>query len=53
MTFTLDPEVAAVLEAALENNGPPPTPPIGDVQTRRAALDAMSGVLQQSGAAAR
>lgn len=41
MTFTLDPEVAAVLEAALENNGPPPTPPIGDVQTRRAALDAM------------
>jgi acetyl esterase/lipase len=41
MTFSLDPEVAAVLRAALEKNGPPPTPPAGDVQTRRAALDAM------------
>lgn len=41
MTFSLDPEVAAVLQAALEKNGPPPTPPAGDVQTRRTALDAM------------
>jgi hypothetical protein len=37
MTFSLDPEVGAVLQAALEKNGPP----AGDVQTRRAALDAM------------
>jgi hypothetical protein len=41
MTSSLDPEVAAVLQAALEKNGPPPTPPAGDVQSRRAALDAM------------
>ena len=41
MTFTLDAEVAAVLQAALEKNGPPPTPPAGDVQTRRVTLDAM------------
>jgi acetyl esterase/lipase len=41
LTFTLDVEVAAVLEAALEKNGPPSAPPIGDVQTRRVTLDAM------------
>ena len=41
MTFTLDPQVAAVLEAALEHNGPPPQPPVDDVPTRRTALDAM------------
>jgi acetyl esterase/lipase len=41
LTFTMDAEVAAVLEAALEKNGRPPTPQIGDVQTRRVTLDAM------------
>ena len=41
MTFTLDAEVAAVLQAALGKNGPPPTPQIGDVQTRRVTLGAM------------
>ena len=41
MTFTMDAEVPAVLQAALEKNGPPPTPPAGDVQTRRVTLDAM------------
>ncbi len=41
MTFTMDAEVAAVLQAALGKNGPPPTPEIGDVQTRRVTLDAM------------
>ena len=30
-----------VLQAALEKNGPPPTPQIGDVQIRRVTLDAM------------
>jgi acetyl esterase/lipase len=43
LTFTLDAEVAAVLEAAVEKNGPPPTLPVGDVAGRRAALDAMLG----------
>jgi acetyl esterase/lipase len=41
MTFTLDPQVAAVLAAAFEQNGPPPAPPAGDVAGRRVALDAM------------
>ncbi len=41
MTFTLDAQVAAVLAAAFEQNGPPPAPPAGDVATRRVALDAM------------
>src|ERR1039458_9110993 len=41
LTFTMDAEVAAVLQAALEKNGPPPTPQIGDVPTRRVTLDAM------------
>lgn len=41
MPFALDPEVAAVLAAAAEQNGPPPAPPVGDVAGRRAALDAM------------
>ncbi|MFJ4654446.1 alpha/beta hydrolase [Nocardia sp. NPDC088792] len=38
MTFALDPEIAAALEAYGE---PPATPPIGDVETRRTELDAM------------
>jgi acetyl esterase/lipase len=41
MTFTLDAQVAAVLAAAFERSGPPPTPPAGDVAGRRAALNAM------------
>jgi len=43
MTFTPDAEVAAVLAAAIEQNGPPPAPPAGDVASRRVALDAMLG----------
>ncbi len=41
MTFTLNAEVAAVLAAATEQNGPPPALPAGDVAGRRAALDPM------------
>ena len=41
MTFTLDAQVAAVLAAAFERSGPPPAPPVGDVASRRVALDAM------------
>jgi acetyl esterase/lipase len=41
MTFTLDPQVAEVLAAAAERSGPPPTPPVGDVEGRRTALNAM------------
>ena len=41
MTFTLDAQVATVLAAAIEQNGPPPSPPAGDVAARRVALDAM------------
>lgn len=41
MTFALDTEVARVLQAALEKNGPPPAPPADDVRTRRVTLDAM------------
>lgn len=41
MPFTLNPEVAAVLTAALEANGPPPALAQGDVAGRRVALDAM------------
>jgi hypothetical protein len=38
MTFTLDPEVAVVLEQA----GPMPAPPpVGDVEARRGALNGM------------
>ena len=43
MTFTPDAQVAAVLAAAIEQNGPPPAPPVGDVASRRVALDAMLG----------
>jgi acetyl esterase/lipase len=43
MTFTLDAQVAAVLAAATEQNGPPPVLPAGDVASRRVALDAMLG----------
>jgi acetyl esterase/lipase len=43
MTFTLDAQVAAVLATALERSGPPPAPPVGDVASRRFALDAMLG----------
>ncbi len=42
MSFTLDPEVAATLQAMAEANGPLPVPPpVGDVQARRGALNAM------------
>ncbi len=41
MTFSVDPEVGAVLAAAFESNGPPPTPPVGDIDGRRAALNPM------------
>jgi len=41
VTFSLDPEVGAVLAAAIESNGPPPTPPAGDIEGRRAALNPM------------
>jgi len=41
MSFTLNPDVAAVLTAAMESNGAPPTAPVGDVASRRPALDAM------------
>jgi acetyl esterase/lipase len=41
MAFTLNPEVAAVLAAAIAQNGPPPALPVGDVASRRVALDAM------------
>jgi acetyl esterase/lipase len=41
MTFSFDPEVAAVLEQAMGSGGPPPAPPVGDVETRRTALNAM------------
>ena len=43
MTFTLDAQVAAVLAAALARSGLPPSLPVGDVASRRAALDAMLG----------
>ena len=43
MTFTLDAQVAAVLAAAFERSGPPPALPVGDVASRRVALDAMLG----------
>ena len=34
MSFTLDPEVAATLQAIAEQNGPQPAPPpVGDVAT--------------------
>ena len=41
MTFSMDPEVGAVLAAAFESNGPPPMPPAGDIDSRRAALNLM------------
>ena len=41
MTFTLDPEVAAVVGPAIGQNGPPPAPSVGDIAGRRAALDPM------------
>ena len=41
MTFSMDPEVGAVLAAAFESNGPPPMPPVGDIDGRRAALNPM------------
>src|ERR1700722_8821959 len=43
MTFTPDAQVAAVLAAAIEQNGPPPALRVGDVASRRVALDAMLG----------
>ena len=41
MTFAVDPEVGAVLAAATESNGPPPTLAAGDIDGRRAALNPM------------
>lgn len=42
MTFAMDPEVAAVLATMAETSGPMPAPPaVGDVDNRRAALNAM------------
>ena len=41
MTFSMDPEVGAVLAAAIGSNGPPPMPPVGDIEGRRAALNPM------------
>jgi hypothetical protein len=38
---TMDAAVATVLQAALEKTGPPPGPPVGDVQSRRVTLDAI------------
>jgi hypothetical protein len=43
MTFSLDTQVAEVLAAAIARNGLPPSPPVGDVASRRVALDAMLG----------
>jgi hypothetical protein len=43
VTFTLGAQVAAVLAAAFERSGPPPASPVGDVASRRVALDAMLG----------
>jgi acetyl esterase/lipase len=42
MTFALDPEVADTLEALAAQSGPlPAPPPVGDVNSRRAALNVM------------
>jgi acetyl esterase/lipase len=42
MSFTLDPQVAATLQAMAEQNGSlPAPPPVGDVESRRSALNAM------------
>jgi len=41
MTFSMDPEAGAVLAAAFASNGPPPAPPAGDIEGRRAALNPM------------
>jgi hypothetical protein len=42
LSFELDPEVAATLAAIAEQSGPlPPPPPVGDVESRRSALNAM------------
>jgi acetyl esterase/lipase len=42
LTFAFDPEVADALEALAESSGPlPAPPPVGDVETRRVALNAM------------
>ena len=42
MSFELDPEVAATLKAMAEQSGPlPPPPPVGDIESRRGALNAI------------
>jgi acetyl esterase/lipase len=42
MSFTVDPDVAATLQVMAEQSGPlPATPPVGDVESRRGALNAM------------
>jgi hypothetical protein len=38
MTFSVDPEVGAVLAAAVESNGPPPLPPGGEQYRPSASL---------------
>lgn len=45
MSFALDPQVSAVLAAMAETSGPTPAPaPVGDVDNRRAALNAAGDV---------
>jgi acetyl esterase/lipase len=42
LSFVLDPEVAETLKAIAEQSGPlPPPPPVGDIESRRSALNAM------------
>jgi hypothetical protein len=42
LSFELDQQVAAALAAIAEQSGPlPPPPPVGDIETRRNALNAM------------
>jgi acetyl esterase/lipase len=41
MSFILDPQVTATLQAMAERSGPLPAPPVGDIENRRAGLNAM------------
>jgi len=41
MTFTLDPQVAAILAPMAEAMADAPHPPVGDIQTRRVQLEAL------------
>jgi hypothetical protein len=41
LSFELDPHAAATLKAMAEQNGPlPPPPPVGNIESRRSALNA-------------